>query len=68
VHFARGLTLRLALHAVELAAVRLRHDFSLFDVPPHLVIAAGPHAGSSTAWRPHLKGDRYRDQRQLGRP
>src|SRR5215213_10607617 len=47
VHFARGLALCFAFHAVELAAVRLRHDFSLFDVPPHLVAAAGPRAGAS---------------------
>jgi hypothetical protein len=46
VHLARGLALCLALHAVELAAVRLRHDFSLFDVPPHLVTAAEPHGAS----------------------
>jgi hypothetical protein len=35
VHLARGLALRLTFHAVELAAVRLRHDFSLLDVRPH---------------------------------
>src|SRR5215218_8442431 len=40
-HLAGGLPLRLTFHAVELAAVRLRHDFSLLDVRPHTGYSCG---------------------------
>jgi len=49
VHVARGLALRLALHAIELAAVRLRHCLLLVSMYVRtLVAAAGPRAMSST--------------------
>jgi len=48
VHLARGLALRLALHAIELAAVRLRHCLLLVSMYVRtLVAAAGPRAMSS---------------------
>src|SRR5215212_2897114 len=56
VHFARGLALCFAFHAVELAAVRLRHDFSLFDVLRTWSQLRDRALRHRTAWRPHLKG------------
>jgi hypothetical protein len=41
VYLAGRLPLRLTFHAVELAAVRLRHDFSLLDVRPHTAHSCG---------------------------
>jgi hypothetical protein len=63
VYLAGGLPLRLTFHAVELAAVRLRHDFSLLDVRPHTETAAGPCDASLTIHRAIDPGDRHLDKR-----
>jgi len=70
VHLARGLALRLALHAVELAAVRLRHDFLLVSLFVRtLVTAAGPCATLPTVEQPQLGATvTATNARPLGRP
>jgi hypothetical protein len=64
VYFAGGLPLRLAFHAVELAAVRLRHDFSLLDVRPHAAHSCGTSRYVTDRSSGHLTpGDRHLDKR-----
>src|SRR5687767_6761233 len=69
VYLAGGLPLRLTFHAVELAAVRLRHDFSLLDVRPHTGHSCGTSRCAFGRFTGHLtSGNRPPDRRHTAWP
>jgi hypothetical protein len=69
VYLAGGLPLRLTFHAVELAAVRLRHDYSLLDVRPHTGHRCGTSRCVCDRFTGHLtSGNRHLDRRHTAWP